>query len=198
MNKMCLSWLLVCVQVFIQGNAEECGYVLKTILEQRRLCPLISPFFTPNSAPNQLVFLYQDVVTSLNLDSADVIFMLLTKVSLDTQMWTEIWRPVTVYTPLPLSPSSLICPSGWMKPIQCLRREPVCWSWSTALSASAAETLSLNFSHLFTSSPNTGPGFYATISPITTVTACVCLWPVSFHFFNIPHSIAHRTSHNKG
>lgn len=70
--------------MFIQSNAEECGRVLKTILEQRRLCPLISPFFTPNAAPNQLVFLYQDVVTSLHLDSADVIFMLLTKVSLDT------------------------------------------------------------------------------------------------------------------
>lgn len=69
------------MQVFIQGNAEECGRVLKTIQEHRRLCPLISPFFTPNAAPNQFVFLYQDVVTSLHLDSADVIFMLLTKVS---------------------------------------------------------------------------------------------------------------------
>lgn len=69
-------------QVFIQGNAAECGRVLKTILEQRRLCPLISPFFTPNSAPDQLVFLYQDVVTSLHLDTTDVIFMLLTKFDL--------------------------------------------------------------------------------------------------------------------
>lgn len=67
--------------MFIQGNADECSRVLRTILEQRRLCPLISPFFTPNSAPNQLVSLYQDVVTSLDLSSADVIFMLLTKVS---------------------------------------------------------------------------------------------------------------------
>lgn len=70
--------------MFIQGNPEECGRVLKTILEERRLCPLISPFFTPNAAPNQLVFLYQDVVTSLHLDSADVIFMLLTKVCQDS------------------------------------------------------------------------------------------------------------------
>ncbi|KAM7416416.1 hypothetical protein PAMA_018465 [Pampus argenteus] len=79
-------------QVFIRGNAEECGRVLKTILEQRRLCPLISPFFTPNAAPNQLVFLYQDVVTSLHLDSADVIFMLLTKFNL-TQ-WLNESHPV--------------------------------------------------------------------------------------------------------
>lgn len=67
--------------MFIQDNADECRRVLRTILEQSRLCPLISPFFTPNSAPSQLVFLYQDVVTSLDLSSADVIFMLLTKVS---------------------------------------------------------------------------------------------------------------------
>ncbi|KAK2837340.1 hypothetical protein Q5P01_014552 [Channa striata] len=77
-------------QVFIQGNAEECGRVLKTILEQRRLlCPLISPFFTPNAAPDQLVFLYQDVVTSLTIESADVIFMLLTKFDL-TQWLNEV------------------------------------------------------------------------------------------------------------
>ncbi|TMS03806.1 Ectopic P granules protein 5-like protein [Larimichthys crocea] len=79
-------------QVFIQGNAEECGRVLKTILEQRRLCPLISPFFTPNAAPNQLVFLYQDVVTSLHLDTADVIFMLLTK--FDLSHWLNDAHPV--------------------------------------------------------------------------------------------------------
>lgn len=67
--------------MFIQDNADECSRVLRTILEQRRLCPLISPFFNPNAAPSQLVFLYQDVVTSLDLSSADVVFMLLTKVS---------------------------------------------------------------------------------------------------------------------
>ncbi|CAJ1068858.1 ectopic P granules protein 5 homolog isoform X1 [Xyrichtys novacula] len=79
-------------QVFIQNNSEECGHVLKTILEQRRLCPLISPFFTPNAAPNQLVFLYQDVVTSLHLDTADVIFMLLTK--FDLSQWLNESHPV--------------------------------------------------------------------------------------------------------
>uniref|UniRef100_A0A669EDX4 Ectopic P-granules autophagy protein 5 homolog (C. elegans) n=1 Tax=Oreochromis niloticus TaxID=8128 RepID=A0A669EDX4_ORENI len=79
-------------QVFIQGNAEECGRVLKTILEQRRLCPLISPFFTPNAAPSQLVFLYQDVVASLSLDSADVVFMLLTK--FDLSQWLNEAHPV--------------------------------------------------------------------------------------------------------
>lgn len=78
-----------------------------------------------------------------------------------------------------LSLCSLTCPSGWMKPILCFRRGLVCWSWSTELSAYAAKTQNLNFSRLFTFLPNTGLGFYATISLITTVTACVCLWPVS-------------------
>lgn len=79
-------------QVFIQGNAAECGRVLKTILEQRRLCPLISSFFTPNSAPDQLVFLYQDVVTSLHMDTTDVIFMLLTK--FDLIQWLTEANPI--------------------------------------------------------------------------------------------------------
>ncbi|XP_057687965.1 ectopic P granules protein 5 homolog [Corythoichthys intestinalis] len=79
-------------QVFIQGNPEECNRVLKTILEQRRLCPLISPFFTPNAAPGQMVSLYQDVVASLHLDSADVIFMLLTK--FDLSNWLNEAHPV--------------------------------------------------------------------------------------------------------
>ncbi|KAM3867836.1 ectopic P granules protein 5 homolog [Diretmus argenteus] len=79
-------------QVFIQGTPAECGRVLTTILEQRRLCPLISPFFTPNAAPNELVSLYQDVVTSLHPDSADVIFMLLTK--FDLSQWLTEANPV--------------------------------------------------------------------------------------------------------
>ncbi|XP_061624089.1 ectopic P granules protein 5 homolog isoform X2 [Phyllopteryx taeniolatus] len=90
------QYLCSCVeilgQVFIQGNSEECCRVLKTILEQRRLCPLISPFFTPNAAPAQLVFLYRDVVTSLHLESADVIFMLLTK--FDLSVWLNEAHPV--------------------------------------------------------------------------------------------------------
>uniref|UniRef100_A0AAV2MR95 Ectopic P granules protein 5 homolog n=1 Tax=Knipowitschia caucasica TaxID=637954 RepID=A0AAV2MR95_KNICA len=79
-------------QVFIQDNAAECERVLKTILGQRRLCPLISSFFTPNSAPSQLVFLYQDVVTSLDLDTTDVIFMLLTK--FDLSQWLNETNPI--------------------------------------------------------------------------------------------------------
>ncbi|XP_054630458.1 ectopic P granules protein 5 homolog [Dunckerocampus dactyliophorus] len=90
------QYLTSCVeilgQVFIQGNPEECGRVLKTILEHRHLCPLISSFFTPNAAPAELVFLYQDVVTSLHLDSADVIFMLLTK--FDLSAWLNEAQPV--------------------------------------------------------------------------------------------------------
>ncbi|XP_034026058.1 ectopic P granules protein 5 homolog [Thalassophryne amazonica] len=79
-------------QVFIQNNPEECVRVLKTILEQRLLCPLISSFFTPNAAPSQLVFLYQDVVSSLHTDSADVVFMLLTK--FDLSQWLSAAHPV--------------------------------------------------------------------------------------------------------
>lgn len=84
--------------------------------------------------------------------------------------------------PLCMSPRSLICLCGWMKPIPCFRREPVCWSWSTELSVSAGRTPSLNFSRLFIFSPNTGPGFCDTTSPIITVIAYVFSWPVSSRF----------------
>lgn len=101
-------------QVFIQGNAEQCGRVLKTILEQRRLCPLISPFFTPNAAPGQLVSLYQDVVTSLHLDTADVIFMLLTKVCAKDEDVLELDVPPEFSTHCELDSlaHSLTCTSG--------------------------------------------------------------------------------------
>lgn len=102
------SFCLCGAQVFIQGNAEQCGRVLKTILEQRRLCPLISPFFTPNAAPDQLVSLYQDVVTSLHLDTADVIFMLLTKVCRRFKMWLT-WVELDVQPRFPTELDSLVC-----------------------------------------------------------------------------------------
>lgn len=173
-----------CAQVFIQGNAEECGRVLKTILEERRLCPLISPFFTPNAAPDQLVFLYQDVVTSLHLDSADVIFMLLTKVCQDsnaTHWWNIMYTQKSPLTIIFSLVCSLTCLSGWMKLIPCFRREPVCWSWFMELSASAAKTLSPNFRRLFIFLPNTGHGFYATIFLTTTVTVYGCSWRVRLY-----------------
>lgn len=54
--------------------------MLKTILLNRHLCNLLSPYFTPNASPAELVSLYEEVVNTLHTDSGDVIFMLLTKV----------------------------------------------------------------------------------------------------------------------
>lgn len=56
--------------------------MLKTILLNRHLCNLLSPYFTPNASPAELVSLYEEVVNTLHIDSGDVIFMLLTKVIL--------------------------------------------------------------------------------------------------------------------
>ncbi|XP_063051175.1 ectopic P granules protein 5 homolog isoform X2 [Engraulis encrasicolus] len=79
-------------QVFIQGVQTECGHILKTILQKRRLCNLLSPFFTPNASPGQLVALYEEVVNALHTDSGDVIFMLLTK--FDLSQWLLGAQPV--------------------------------------------------------------------------------------------------------
>lgn len=70
-------------KVFISGTKSECRKVLETILKNRRLCSLLSPFFTPNAAPAEFIQLYEKVVKLLSEDNSDIIFMLLTKVRYD-------------------------------------------------------------------------------------------------------------------
>lgn len=67
-------------QVFISGTKSECKHLLQTILQNRRLCTLLSPYFTPVASPNEFVTLYEKVVAFLSEDNSDVVFMLLTKV----------------------------------------------------------------------------------------------------------------------
>ncbi|XP_021070001.1 ectopic P granules protein 5 homolog [Mus pahari] len=78
-------------QVFISGTTSECRKLLQTILKNRRLCSLLSPFFTPNAAPAEFIQLYERVVTCLREDNSDVIFMLLTK--FDIQQWLNSTKP---------------------------------------------------------------------------------------------------------
>ncbi|XP_059406308.1 ectopic P granules protein 5 homolog [Carassius carassius] len=78
-------------QVFIRDVRSECKQMLKTILLNRHLCNLLSPYFTPNASPAELVSLYQEVVNTLHIDSGDVIFMLLTK--FDLTQWLSVTQP---------------------------------------------------------------------------------------------------------
>ncbi|MBZ3881457.1 Ectopic P granules protein 5-like protein, partial [Sciurus carolinensis] len=78
-------------QVFISGTKSECKKVLQTILKNRRLCSLLSPFFTPNAAPAEFIQLYEKVVKFLSEDNSDVIFMLLTK--FDLKQWLNATKP---------------------------------------------------------------------------------------------------------
>ncbi|XP_052057303.1 ectopic P granules protein 5 homolog [Apodemus sylvaticus] len=78
-------------QVFISGTKSECRKLLQTILNNRRLCSLLSPFFTPNAAPAEFIQLYENVVKCLSEDNSDVIFMLLTK--FDIQQWLNSTKP---------------------------------------------------------------------------------------------------------
>uniref|UniRef100_A0A803Y7W4 Ectopic P-granules 5 autophagy tethering factor n=1 Tax=Meleagris gallopavo TaxID=9103 RepID=A0A803Y7W4_MELGA len=68
-------------QVFISGTKSECKRLLQTILHNRRLCTLLSPYFTPVASPDEFVALYEKVVTFLSEDNSDVVFMLLTKLN---------------------------------------------------------------------------------------------------------------------
>ncbi|KAM7320549.1 hypothetical protein ACRRTK_020992 [Alexandromys fortis] len=78
-------------QVFISGTRSECRKVLQTILKNRRLCSLLSPFFTPNAAPAEFIHLYEKVVQFLSEDNSDMIFMLLTK--FDVKQWLNATKP---------------------------------------------------------------------------------------------------------
>ncbi|XP_076768507.1 ectopic P granules protein 5 homolog isoform X1 [Arvicanthis niloticus] len=78
-------------QVFISGTKSECRKLLQSILKNRRLCSLLSPFFTPNAAPAEFIQLYEKVVTCLREDNSDLIFMLLTK--FDIQQWLNSTKP---------------------------------------------------------------------------------------------------------
>uniref|UniRef100_A0A8C2D5Y0 Ectopic P-granules autophagy protein 5 homolog (C. elegans) n=1 Tax=Cyprinus carpio TaxID=7962 RepID=A0A8C2D5Y0_CYPCA len=78
-------------QVFIRDVQSECKQMLKTILLNRHLCNLLSPYFTPNASPAELVSLYEEVVSTLHIDSGDVIFMLLTK--FDLTHWLSVTQP---------------------------------------------------------------------------------------------------------
>ncbi|XP_075696840.1 ectopic P granules protein 5 homolog [Rhinoderma darwinii] len=78
-------------QVFISGTQSECRPVLQTILRNRRLCNLLSPYFTPAASPGEFVRLYEKVVEAISEDNSDVIFMLLTK--FDLNHWLNSAKP---------------------------------------------------------------------------------------------------------
>lgn len=86
-------------QVFISGTKSECKRLLQTILQNRRLCTLLSPYFTPVASPNEFVTLYEKVVAFLSEDNSDVVFMLLTKVK-DSQIFSVLWIPYVDVTSL--------------------------------------------------------------------------------------------------
>ncbi|XP_063814425.1 ectopic P granules protein 5 homolog [Pseudophryne corroboree] len=78
-------------QVFISGTQSECRPILQTILQNRRLCNLLSPYFTPAASPGDFVHLYGKVVEAISEDNNDVIFMLLTK--FDLNHWLNSAKP---------------------------------------------------------------------------------------------------------
>eukprot|EP00061_Rhincodon_typus_P013757 g40331.t1 len=74
-----LDSLLFVIYIFLSCAKTESKTILKKVLQNRRLCNLLSPYFTPNISPDEFVNLYEEVVKVLHTNSGDVIFMLLTK-----------------------------------------------------------------------------------------------------------------------
>ncbi|XP_059845461.1 ectopic P granules protein 5 homolog isoform X1 [Hypanus sabinus] len=78
-------------QVFLGCAKAESKTILEKVLGNRRLCNLLSPYFTPNISPDEFVNLYSKVVKFLHTDNGDVIFMLLTK--FDILLWLNSTKP---------------------------------------------------------------------------------------------------------
>ncbi|XP_048451094.1 ectopic P granules protein 5 homolog [Rhincodon typus] len=78
-------------QIFLSCAKTESKTILKKVLQNRRLCNLLSPYFTPNISPDEFVNLYEEVVKVLHTNSGDVIFMLLTK--FDLILWLNSTKP---------------------------------------------------------------------------------------------------------
>ncbi|XP_078252336.1 ectopic P granules protein 5 homolog isoform X1 [Rhinoraja longicauda] len=78
-------------QVFLSCAKTESKTILKKVLENRRLCNLLSPYFTPNISPDEYVILYGKVVKVLHTENGDIIFMLLTK--FDLMLWLNSTKP---------------------------------------------------------------------------------------------------------
>ncbi|NXU49867.1 EPG5 protein, partial [Turnix velox] len=85
------SCIEVLGQEFVIGTRSECRRLLQIILKNRRLCNLLSPYFTPAASPEEFVTLYKKVVAFLRVENNDIIFMLLTK--FDLLHWLSIARP---------------------------------------------------------------------------------------------------------
>ncbi|XP_053153472.1 ectopic P granules protein 5 homolog isoform X2 [Hemicordylus capensis] len=85
------SCIEVLGQVFVMGTQSECQPVLQTILKNRRLCTLLSPYFTPVASPEEFVGLYEQVVSFLSEENSDDIFMLLSK--FDLSQWLQGSKP---------------------------------------------------------------------------------------------------------
>nr|XP_014350649.1 PREDICTED: ectopic P granules protein 5 homolog [Latimeria chalumnae] len=85
------SCIEVLGQIFIMDSKSECKPLLKTILQNSRLCNLLSPYFIPNACPEEFVHLYEKVVKALRVGNGDVIFMLLTK--FDLVHWLNSTKP---------------------------------------------------------------------------------------------------------
>ncbi|XP_059504787.1 ectopic P granules protein 5 homolog isoform X2 [Stegostoma tigrinum] len=78
-------------QIFLSCAKTESKTMLRKVLQNRRLCNLLSPYFTPNISPDEFVNLYEEVVKVLHTNSGDVIFMLLTK--FDLILWLNSTKP---------------------------------------------------------------------------------------------------------
>ncbi|CAG5121709.1 unnamed protein product, partial [Candidula unifasciata] len=72
-------------QHFVSQNPHQTQHVLQLCLEKPSVAGLISPHFVPNACPQNLVFMYGQLLHVLQNQNMDLVFMLLTK--FDIRNW---------------------------------------------------------------------------------------------------------------
>ncbi|BFZ08146.1 hypothetical protein BsWGS_11185 [Bradybaena similaris] len=82
-------FLASCIEIlgqqFVSHNPHETQHVLQLCLDKPSVAGLISPHFVPNACPQNLVFMYGQLLHVLQNQNMDLVFMLLTK--FDIRSW---------------------------------------------------------------------------------------------------------------
>jgi hypothetical protein len=68
------------LQEFVSQTPSQTQLVLQFSLDHPRLAGMVAPHFAPNNAPHAFVSMYEQLITVLQQQNMNLVFMLLSKV----------------------------------------------------------------------------------------------------------------------
>ncbi|XP_076447261.1 ectopic P granules protein 5 homolog [Babylonia areolata] len=78
-------------QEFVSRSPSETPLLMQFCLDNPVLAGMVAPHFTPSNAPQNFLSMYEKLITALQQQNLNLVFMLLTK--FDVQAWLEETRP---------------------------------------------------------------------------------------------------------